>query len=661
MASLLLNSLNDACQAHRHVVFNKDLNDGHGGFERAGKRHAIALFFGAASAKEKNQLTLMKIKEAFASGMSEGGRFCSSDTDAAAKSLFAPGGGDRRISSNAVNLIIRAFRQGGKSDPAIVRGQDDMSANGRIPPDDEDRFKEEAIREFCGCFGREVSMSANIAGQRIMFNAGLSPKSAYEMVSRLSRLDLSEFSDGQLKDLATLSWNEMDRLNAAVGFEIDGGKAIEDLYAEIMTPSSVLKRLIAYPELMADAATYRQASGLMEAFDGKVDALIREGATRNLKASTKWMLERFVFQDLAMQANGGKGLPDVRSFSDGFTSTNRFVRFAETMFGRSAIPWNMLCLSPELRVPVMAAMDAYGEYQNQYLLTRLIANGERVCKIYSEGKSQDGTMTKEQAFRAINGDDVPYHPLIHENADYWNYTCESEYMWTLNEKGVDLTVDPDRYKRKLFMVNDFIQRYALSKEYVMGMAFQEDETAKASFQYTKFSPVNAPVVVNDIGGGFDEAIKQFGKDFDRTPPGRYEVKFTMPDGDVCFSRTDSTRENTESVVAGVKDVVMRMCGTAHSCQAEVILMVLSQALEQDLYAAFASFECDPTNKNAGLSKSFSIARNEQDGSVSVHITDMGNSALKYDWSLKINTDGTQVASDMTFSRNLSVDAPFVTP
>ena len=61
MASLLLNSLNDACQAHRHVVFNKDLNDGHGGFERAGKRHAIALFFGATSAKEKNQLTLMKI------------------------------------------------------------------------------------------------------------------------------------------------------------------------------------------------------------------------------------------------------------------------------------------------------------------------------------------------------------------------------------------------------------------------------------------------------------------------------------------------------------------------------------------------------------------------------------------------------------------------
>ena len=38
MASQLLNSLSDACRMHRHVVYNKDLNDGHGGFERAGKR-----------------------------------------------------------------------------------------------------------------------------------------------------------------------------------------------------------------------------------------------------------------------------------------------------------------------------------------------------------------------------------------------------------------------------------------------------------------------------------------------------------------------------------------------------------------------------------------------------------------------------------------------
>ena len=647
MASQLLNSLSDACRTHQHVVYNKDLNDGHGGFERAGKRHAIALFFGASSAKEKNQLTLTKIKEAFATEIAEGGRLYGSDADAAAKSLFAPVSREHRISSKAVNSIISGFRREVNSSATILGGHDVQTQ------DDRERVVNDAICKFKGCFSGEIPESVNVVGQRIMFNVGLSPVSAYQMVSRLSRIEISEFSDEQLKDLATLSWDEMDRLNAIAGFEIDGGRAADDLYAEIMTPSSVLKRLLAYPELAADAATYRRASELMEAFDGKVDALIRDGGMRNLKASTKWMLERFVFQDLAMQSKSGNGLPDVRSFADGLTSETRFIRFAENMFGRSAMPWNMLSLSPELRVPVMAAMDAYGEYHNLYLLTRLIANGERVGRIYREEASPDGTMTKEQAFRAINGDDVRFYPLIHGNADYWTTTCDNEYMWILNEKGVDLEENANRYKRKLFMVNDFIQRYALSKEDVMEMSFQEDENAVASFRYTKFSPVNAPIVVNELGGGFDEAIKQFEKDFARVRPGRFEVKFNMPGGDVSFSKTDDSEEQIQNVVAGVKDVVMRMCGTAHSCQAEVILMVLSQALEQDLHAAFASFECDPENVKAGLSKSFSIERNVQDGSVSVHIADMGNSALRYNWSLKINPDGTHEASDLVFSRNHS--------
>lgn len=656
MASQLLNSLSDACRTHRHVVYNKDLNDGHGGFERAGKRHAIALFFGASSAKEKNQLTLMKIKEAFAAEIAEGGRFNGSDTDAAAKSLFAPSGKGHRISSKAVNAIISGFRQSPASGLAIIDAREDALRRDALAQEDRERFENDAICQFKGRFRGEISDSVSVVGQRIMFNVGLSPVSAYEMVSRLSHIEISEFSDEQLKDLATLSWDEMDRLNAIAGFEIDGGKAADDLYADIMTPSSVLKRLLAYPELASDAAAYRRASELMEAFDGKIDALIRDGGICNLKASTKWMLERFVFQDLAMQSKSGKGLPDVQSFAEGLTSANRFVRFAENMFGRSAMPWYMLSLSPELRVPVMAAMDAYGEYHNQYLLARLIANGERVGRIYQEEASPDGTMTKEQAFRAINGDGVRFYPLIHGNADYWSTTCDNEYMWVLNEKGVDLDDDPGRYKRKLFMANDFIQRYAISKEYVMGMSFQDDEIEEASFQYTKLPPVNAPIVVNDIGGGFNEAIKQFQKDFARVRPGRFEVMFNMPDGGVSFSRTDSSNEQTESVVAGVKDVVMRMCGTAHSCQAEVILMVLSQALEQDLHAAFVSMECDPEDVNAGLSKSFSIDRNEQDGSVSVHIADMGNSALRYNWSLKINADGTHEASDLVFSRNLSVNA-----
>ena len=66
MASELLNSLSNACRTHGHIIYNQNLNDGHGGFERAGKRHAIATFFGASSAKAKNEATLAAIKNVLA-------------------------------------------------------------------------------------------------------------------------------------------------------------------------------------------------------------------------------------------------------------------------------------------------------------------------------------------------------------------------------------------------------------------------------------------------------------------------------------------------------------------------------------------------------------------------------------------------------------------
>ena len=53
-----------------------------------------------------------------------------------------------------------------------------------------------------------------------------------------------------------------------------------------------------------------------------------------------------------------------------------------------------------------------------------------------------------------------------------------------------------------------------------------------------------------------------------------------------------------------------------------------------------------------LSDFNSITGNEQDGAV--HVTDMEVSALKYGWSLTINTDAAQKVSDQVFSRNPSV-------
>ena len=80
-------------------------------------------------------------------------------------------------------------------------------------------------------------------------------------------------------------------------------------------------------------------------------------------------------------------------------------------------------------------------------------------------------------------------------------------------------------------------------------------------------------------------------------------------------------------------------------------MVLSQAFEQDLYAPFVAFGFNPADQDSGVSRSFEISRNGRDGSVFVHVTDMGVSAVKYDWSITIFADGTHKASDMKAYRN----------
>ena len=123
MSSQLLNSLSDACQAHRHVVYNQNLNNGIGGFERAGKRHAIASFFGVSDAKAKNQMTLTKIKEALAMEVAEGGRFYGAS--AATDGLFAVVDGNKRINAKTICSIIDGFRKSAEYDPAVLRRREE--------------------------------------------------------------------------------------------------------------------------------------------------------------------------------------------------------------------------------------------------------------------------------------------------------------------------------------------------------------------------------------------------------------------------------------------------------------------------------------------------------------------------------------------------------
>ena len=783
MKNMLLNSLGNACRAYGHIVYNSRLNNGTGGFERAGKRHAIASFFGTAGAKAKNQMTLTKIKELLSAEVANGGRFYGSTTDI--DGLFASVDGNKRICSKTVGAIVRDFRQSAKSDPEVLRAHkadfvkellknessgvlsrksmaelvgverlserltgdatkgewgkiigivaehllnrelsgltveesiwrlhdgsfkshltscvvtglkgfleairssyknDDETSTkeageafaallevSNIKEDDRhnllvasglcwilDRWLEDGSRNF-DLHGEFCKLSARLGNKSLGMSVNLALHSPNEMIRRLTRIGSLEFTLEQLKDLMTLSWDEMDRLNGIIGFELDGGAAVEDVYAQMFTVDSPLKRLHAYPELVADATTYRRAKELLEAFDGRIDALISTGELKKFKASAKWMLERFVFQDLAVKAGGESGLPDVQSFADGLSMENIFVRLAERTIDNGVIPWTILSLPPEFRIPVMTALEVYDDYKCPYLLTRLIVKVEKVVEMYNEAIAKETAITQEQIFHLISGDEASFDPSIHGKSEYWRDLPVNRCNQILEEKGITFRDGIKRSLCKSSMLNDFILRYAFSDEDLKGVAFRDFKTTEEAVRYTEFRPVDALLVLNGIDKGIKGAVEQFARDFRRYSIGRIKIWFDDFGNGVCFTKENNLDEQVQSVVDDVSRTVIRMCGTSHPQQAENLLMVLSQALESELYAAFAAFECNPLDNDGGVSKSFEIVRNGKDGSIQVHVTDMGNSALMYDWNITIYPDGSHKASDMKCYPHPTISAPW---
>ena len=122
MANNLLTSLTAASRAHSHIVFNERTQE----FERAGKRHAIASFFGSADARAKNDLTLQKIKEALNAEAADGVRF--GGYGKVADGIFARVDVDRRIKSSTINAIIRSFRQESASAPDRLGEMTELTA-----------------------------------------------------------------------------------------------------------------------------------------------------------------------------------------------------------------------------------------------------------------------------------------------------------------------------------------------------------------------------------------------------------------------------------------------------------------------------------------------------------------------------------------------------
>ena len=122
MVNDLLADFRAASNRFDHVLFNERTQR----FERAGKRHAIATFFGSASARTKNETTLAKIKEAFGAELKEAGRVYGSHE--AAEHLFSGIDTGRRIKSDAVRSIIENFHRSAMADAANLQLRKDTAA-----------------------------------------------------------------------------------------------------------------------------------------------------------------------------------------------------------------------------------------------------------------------------------------------------------------------------------------------------------------------------------------------------------------------------------------------------------------------------------------------------------------------------------------------------
>ena len=585
------------------------------------------------------------------------GRFGDSDDPVLLRKLMGAGDGIARLYARDELTLESAYRTMEGRD---ARLPEVLNVDGRSvgKASDEVRyfFRDRAIGEFCGLFPNGPGVADTVVGTRLIVSLGCSPAVAYWIAGSCPNVDLARLSDEQLRMFTAMTGSEMEILNRIAGFETALGTDADGLYVQISDPGSSLRRLMSYPELSSDATVYMKSRDLLNVFDARVGELASGGVLCNIKETTKWMLERFVFQDLAMHVANGGTFPDVKTFADGLAADNQFVRILEGSVRRPHVAWTMLGIEPKYRTAVLSAMDAYGVYDNLYLVTRLISNKDKVSDLYDRATESGTALDKKDVFGIVMGEEAKFDPRVQGSSRFWDDVVDEDSEWVLSQRGLSFE-DGALYSRKHSLVADFLQKYDLPKAAVADLAFQESRDGEITFRHSKYTEEKVAIVVSSLEKGIADAAHQFDIDYDRVVPGRYEVKFNFSGGAACFRRTDAAGNSfqCQKDKEGIRESVIGICGASHPKQAENLLMVLSQAFELDLYAPFIAFGFNPADRESGVSRNFEISRNGRDGSVSVHVTDLGVSAVKYDWSITLFADGTHRATDMKAWRNPDCD------
>lgn len=367
MANDLLASFKAASRQYNHVVFNDRTQQ----FERAGKRHAIATFFGSADARAKNNLTLSKIKEALAFEVQERGRFSGLGKDL--DSLFASVKGDKRINSQVLTQIIRDFKREAKYAPDELR-----------------RLKDDVAKRCVTEKDYLPSGSADCHARRMnaLLNGGDGGNAVLEMVARrlLDERLADETISSAIESLqdpsrtATLMRNVMSDMMSFMASVDDDFKAnakLQDIFRLVNEKGMARFDRMVGCELAGIVAAHRNSPSTFNAGE----ALERLAA--RLEDTTSVQNLAVGMESLPIDHESYRIVLDVCSWS------GSSMRDCMSLLNRQPV---------DSRVPLLAAMKAFGESRDVFLLQRLAGVQDKIKELHSFGN-----MTPESVYSAIEG------------------------------------------------------------------------------------------------------------------------------------------------------------------------------------------------------------------------------------------------------------------
>lgn len=363
MANDLLASFTAASSAYSHVVFNEKTQE----FERAGKRHAIASFFGLPDARAKNSLTLQKIKEALSFEVSEGGRF--SGYGEIPDGLFRSVDTDRRIKSSTVNAIVQAFGSKAVSAPGRLSDLKEAAAK-KIIVDGNGGISLPGLPDDCEGGRPVLEMMA-----RQLLDDSLADASVSSSIEELGRI---ADRPGHAGAAGAVRTGLVDFL-ASVGNDPQAKESLIDIFGQVNERNSGRFSQMTGCELARIAV----ALGRDPSFDVRGELERLASVLRNPDPARSALVET---DSLPIRVGSYSLALDVAGWD------------AESKAGCL----NLLARLPaDSRLPLLAAMKAFGGSRDVFLLQRLAGVQDAIRELHAYGN-----LTPENIYRAIEGDFV---------------------------------------------------------------------------------------------------------------------------------------------------------------------------------------------------------------------------------------------------------------